>query len=168
MSRPSAKRIKSRWTPQTPRGAQSLLDQMERAILAGKVSNDHTSTPFTTVDMPIHVANYMLDAIQMIRGGVDANAAFHLVAGKRGRKHNSERDALIAIRIRQRQRTYTESQEAATYEIARQFKLPFETTVTARNNGRKIADFYEDIQERSGETVALEYVEHFAHRVNQG
>lgn len=168
MSRPSAKRIKSRWTPQTPRGAKSLLDQMERAILGGKVCNDPSSTPFTTVDLPIHVANYMLDAICMIRSGVDANAAFHLVADKRGQKAKSDRDTLIAIRIRERVSTYGESQETATHEISQQFNLSYDATINARKNGRKGADFFEEVRELFGDTVSQGYIEHLINRTNQG
>lgn len=168
MSRRITKRVKTRWSPQTPSGAQSLLDQMERAILRGKISNDPTSPPFTTVDMPTHVANYMLDAIRMIRGGVDANAALHLIAIKRGRKPKHERDTLIAIRIRERMKTYRETQETATCEIGQKFELGDDGAVTARKNGSTGADFFENIRELYGETFAKEYINHLIRRANQG
>ena len=168
MSRHLAKRVKTRWSPQNPRGAQSLLDQMEKAILRGKVSNDSVSTPITTVNLPIHVANYLLDAIWMIRGGVDANAALHLVAGKRGRKSNSDRDKLIAIRIRERMEIDAESKETATREIGQRFALSDDGAKSACENGSTGADFFEDIRKLYGETVANEYIDHMIKRANHG
>ena len=174
MSRRITKRVKTRWSPQTPKGAQSLLDQMERAILRGRISDDPTSPPFTTVNIPTHVANYMLDAIRMIRGGVYANAALHLIAGKCGRKSNLERDTLIEIRILELKEIYKKTKgikgaaATATREIGQQFALGYDGADSARKNGAKGVKFIRDIRKLYGEAGVNEYIEYLIRRTNQG
>lgn len=169
------KRTKTRWSPNTPGGAQSLLDNIERALLKGKSSDDPTLPPYTTVEIPAAAANYLLDAIRMIRGGVDANAALHLVADKRGRKSNNDRDTIIAIQIRERMKIHGESQEAATAEIGRQFNLSHDGAVSARKNGNKHegADFFDEdflssIREFGGDEAVHDYIAHLINRAKQG
>lgn len=161
-------RVKTHWDPKTPTTAHSILDQIERAILAGKPSDDPASPPFTTVKMPAHAANYMLNAIRMIRGGVDANAAFHLVADKRGQKKKSDRDTLIAIQIRERMRTHGESQEAASAKIGEQFNLSTPGAETARKNGREGADFFDQIRQFGGDDAGNDYIAHLTRKASGG
>ncbi len=161
-------RIKTRWTPETPKAAQSLLDQIERAILNGNPSENPDSPPFTTFDIPAHAANYLLDAIRMIRGGLDANAALHLVANQRGRTRNNDRDDLIAIMVRERMSAHRESQETATAEVGAHFNLGQHGAENARKNGHQAADFFDQIRQFGGDGAADEYMDYLIRKSKRG
>lgn len=156
----------SRWSPQTPEGAQSLLDQLERSLLRGKPSDDPVQPPYVTADIPVAAANYLIDAIRMTRGGVDPSGAFHLVPRRRGAKRKTENHALIIAAARRHARETGEGVKTSAAKIACEYFIGPDGAERALldNEARSCADFIDDILEFGGEEIAQEYMDSLKRR----
>lgn len=164
-----AKRCFSRWSPQTPEGAQSLLDQLERSLLAGKPSNDPARPPCVTAEIPVAAANFLIDAIRMTRGGVTPSGAFHLVPRRRGATRKTEKHAMIITDARRHARKTGEGVKTSAAKVAGKHFIGPDGAERALldNEARSYADFIDDILEFGGEEIAQEYMDYLRQRAKK-
>lgn len=162
----NTKRCFSRWSPQTPEGAQSLLDQLERSLLRGRSSDDPARPPFVTAEIPVAAANYLIDAIRMTRGGVEPKRAFHLVPRKCGAKRKTGQHALIIEAARRSASETGMGVKTSAGKVADEHFIGPDGAERALlgNEARSCADFIDDILEVGGEAIAQEYMDYLKRR----
>ncbi len=177
MRKTSAPHSRSRWSPQNRAGALSLLDQLKRALLDGKLI-ENQNPEHVRVELPVHVANYLLTAVHAIAAGIDSNAALGLSDPKRG-KSNNNRNMLICIEIDQL-RDEGLTKRAAVLKVGGKYFLSDDAISTIYQNfsapnlskleaiGSYVAnpsDFLADIKAEvkfGGAAAAQEFIDHIS------
>jgi len=149
----------------------SLLSQAKRAILCGTPGHTQGTPEKLAVDLPVHVANYLLDAIYSIEQGTDAATAFGLKPPK-GRPSKQQRDMLIRIELDKLRQGGTSLDDALNI-LAKQFNLSASATHSAYNKFSSATirrqeesgefttnptEFLDDLKEMYGHEVADEFL----------
>lgn len=157
---------KTRWSPLDHAGAIYLLDQLTQALLKGLPSTDPSKPPMVTADIPVSAANYLVHAIRQIKSGVTADDALMLTS-KTGRPTKKYRDALLAMRVKERRKTGMSLEEAIAEAGSSDF-ISDSAAKDAYRNGAGHAAFVDELRSVAGDDVANDFIQHIKTKSSSG